>query len=277
LLRAIAFHCAGGDSLYSGAALLLACIAWRSLAPGRGTSVRAILALVSVLLILLSTAPLPIVMYVVWAASLIWWVKRPSRPVVGVLAACTAAAIGWEGWIALRPLPRVSREQAIAVVGDSLSTLQGYPDSDLSWPEYLRGEFAITNLAQPGATAADGLHQASEIPERTDVVIVFLGGNDLLGGTPSARYAEDFDRLLSQISRPGRQVYLVELPLIPLSYPYGWSLRQAAAKHGAVLVPRRVVANVLASETATSDGLHLTRQGARAMADSIWRRIGPAR
>ena len=67
----------------------------------------------------------------------------------------------------------------------------------------------------PGATAKSALKNCRDMPAQGGVVLVEIGGNDLLGGTPSPLFASDLDRLLAKVCQPGRTVLMFELPLPP--------------------------------------------------------------
>ena len=68
---------------------------------------------------------------------------------------------------------------------------------------------------------------------------------------------------------------MLELPLPPLRGAWGRIQREAAARHGAYLIPRRHFARILTPADATVDGLHLSETGHRRMAEMIWSYVGP--
>ncbi len=84
------------------------------------------------------------------------------------------------------------------------------------------------NLAVAGATARSALAQAARAADPNAVVLVEIGGNDLLGGTAVARFEQDLAALLTALTGPHRLVVMVELPLLPFSNGYGAAQRRVA-------------------------------------------------
>jgi lysophospholipase L1-like esterase len=131
------------------------------------------------------------------------------------------------------------------------------------------------NLSQPGAQVADALDWTKKLNAGDTLVLIEIGGNDLIAGTPTADFDYELKGLLQACVRPGRTVVMFELPLLPHRIGYGRSQRRLAAKYGVILIPKRYLVQVLAGEGATSDGLHLSAAGARQMADLVSRALAP--
>jgi acyl-CoA thioesterase-1 len=127
----------------------------------------------------------------------------------------------------------------------------------------------VVNLARPGATLKSGLVQARGISETDAVVLIELGGNDLLANTESGAFARQLDELLAAVCRPGDCVAMFELPLPPLYNAFGAAQRTLAAKHGVTLIPKRYLTAALGCKGGTIDGLHLSERGHRALAEAI--------
>ena len=54
------------------------------------------------------------------------------------------------------------------------------------------------------------------------MIVVEIGGNDILGGTPAKQFERDLDQLLSVLAvQENRQVLMFELPLPPFYNAYG--------------------------------------------------------
>jgi acyl-CoA thioesterase-1 len=114
------------------------------------------------------------------------------------------------------------------------------------------------------------------VVEPRSIVIAEIGGNDLLGSTTPEAFERDLDALLARMGSDGRTVLLLELPLPPGYNRFGQIQRGLAARHGALLVPKRVLMGVLASGGATLDSIHLSQAGHARMAETIWRIVWPA-
>ena len=102
----------------------------------------------------------------------------------------------------------------VHVIGDSLSAGIASEQEHL-WPNLLASEWhvPVRNHAQAGATTATAFHQAEEIDCDDGLVLIEIGGNDLLGGKDSRPIGVDLDRLLNRLSTPRRTLVMFELPV----------------------------------------------------------------
>jgi lysophospholipase L1-like esterase len=127
----------------------------------------------------------------------------------------------------------------------------------------------VHKLARAGAGVSDGVHQAEGIGRKGQCVFVELGGNDLLGSTRASDYAQGLERLLASLRADGHQVVMFEIPLVPFCNGFGRVQRVLAGRYEAQLIPKRILTRVMGMPGATSDGLHLSAKGHRALAQSI--------
>ena len=116
---------------------------------------------------------------------------------------------------------------------------------------------------------------AEKIAPGDRIVLVEIGGNDLLSGTASLEFERNLELLLSKLVLPGRTVVMFELPLLPNRIAYGRIQRRPASKYGVWLVPKRLLVEVLGGANATLDGLHLSQSGARQMALLVAKALSP--
>ncbi|MCI0357231.1 MAG: GDSL-type esterase/lipase family protein, partial [Planctomycetaceae bacterium] len=203
-----------------------------------------------------------------------------------------ATALIWLGIIALElPHQFAPRLEPLGspplwIIGDSATA--GLGSNERTWPDLLPESVEVHNLAQAGATTAMAVKsQANQITSDGGVVLIEIGGNDLLLEGGSARQFErDLDALLLQVcgsagaspSQAGasrRTVIMFELPLPPLCNEYGRIQRRLAARYGVRLIPKRVLIGVLAGGGATLDSIHLTNNGHQQMAGEVWAVISP--
>jgi lysophospholipase L1-like esterase len=163
----------------------------------------------------------------------------------------------------------------LVVLGDSISS--GIDSRVPPWPLVLQqtSGVSVTNLARPGAQVSEGLSMAEKLTPEDSVVLIEIGGNDLLMGVPSDEFGKALETLLSRVTAPGRTVVMFELPLLPNKIAYGQIQRRLAAKYGVSLIPKRCFTNVIGDSSATSDGLHLSDSGARGMAALVTRVLSP--
>lgn len=280
-----AFHIASGDSLYSGAALiacgLLSASCWSVRVV---TALGKTLALLGACLVLLSSASALVWGGIPLVLTVLGWVWLEGRPSVARkrLAYCKLALVvicigmlllelpqRWPG-----RLPQVKHDK-IYIVGDSISA--GIDVNKPNWPGLLQSQIQakIVNLAKPAATLDTGLKQASQIPDEACLVLIELGGNDLLSRGSARALGADLEKLLATLDRPGRTLAMFELPLLPGQFLVGRSQRAAAKAHHCYLIPKRFFAGVLASPEATVDGLHLSDHGNQAMAALVKDKLAP--
>ena len=163
-------------------------------------------------------------------------------------------------------------EQTIStllVVGDSVTA--GLNDDDDTWPRKLSRLAAIDVLdaSQPGATLRSARQQMSLLPDNTGLVMLEIGGNDLLEGLPVKQFDYDLEQLLREVVRSGRSIVMFELPLPPLCAAYGASQRRLATRHRVKLIPKRLFVSVLTTRGSTVDGIHLSDQGQAQMTAMI--------
>jgi lysophospholipase L1-like esterase len=283
-----AAHFASGNVLFTGVALLVAAVIWSSLSIQRPSiRRRTLLFYPAVVLIAASATPLPYWLYGVWFAVGTTWivlVRRANaagfRRLVRVAAVSTisicGAAVLWEVRTMFPPTLPVSKNATAYVVGDSVSAGMNDAPED-TWPAVMkrRCSLPVVNLSQAGGTARSALRQADQIDEGRAVVIIEIGGNDLLSGVTSEQFGSDLRRLLQEVCRPERRVLLMELPLPPFCNEYGRVQRELAAEFGCQMISKRTFVAVLAAPDGTVDSVHLSPKGHSLMADRMWNCIAP--
>jgi len=134
----------------------------------------------------------------------------------------------------------------------------------------------VQDLSHVGETAASALKRARQQTIDSPIVLVEIGGNDILGPTTTKQFARDLDALLSHLKLPGRQVAMFELPLPPFYHEFGRIQREVADRHQVLLIPKRVFLGLLAGNGATLDSIHLSQAGHQQMAQLVWEFIAPA-
>ncbi|WP_337174067.1 GDSL-type esterase/lipase family protein [Paludisphaera sp.] len=278
------FHVASGQAFFTGAACLIAvaCLsAW--ITRRRGRMARNVLIALGGLLVFVSATPLPPWLYLLLLiASLAWpavealgeWV--PSRLVVGgrlaFAAAWMSAALVELPYHRLPRLPRQPGRPVLGIIGDSLTA--GMEDREaVTWPRILADRHGVTvrDHSVAGAGVVSASRQAASVSPDERLVLLEIGGNDILGGTSPAEFEAGLARLLAEIRRPDRVVVMLELPLPPTYNAFGLAQRRLARQYGAILVPRRSLLGVLLQKDATLDSIHLSPGGHREMAISAWR------
>lgn len=278
------YHAYSGQLLFSTAALFLAVAAadlcgLLDVRP-RTRRVAGFLAVLAIPLAGLSGTPLPMILAIfALAATLAYGFigfgarsgLRYSLGFAAMVAVLIVCAVEVPYHLRRHPHLHPSR---LFVVGDSL-TSGGFGER-MTWPQLLGRNLGIpiTNLALPSETAAMALrNQVPLLParaQRDECVIIEIGGNDMFEGTPVDKFASALDGILTAARAGGqRTVILLELPLLPGGWQYGAIQRRLAAKHHALLAPKRILARVLLHRGNTSDGVHLLQQGHEALAGEV--------
>ncbi len=168
-------------------------------------------------------------------------------------------------WVVTPAVPRTA-SPTIGVIGDSVTA--GLNEDDITWPRLLAAQtgWQIHDASRQGATLRSARDQLARLPDDVDLLLMEIGGNDLLEGLDVGTFGRQFDELLAAAAKPGRTIDLWELPLPPLHAEYGRRQRAAARRHAVLLLPRRYFAAVLATQGATVDGIHLSADGQQQMA-----------
>jgi acyl-CoA thioesterase-1 len=276
-MNPIVYHVASGQSFFTGVVLLLlggffatrqGCL-WRRLAT--------LAVVLGVVAIAISSTPLPYWLLAICVlATIVWLVAIATQrwqgyATAGLCLAWSVAAV-WEASYLTMPRLPLNHAQAVTVIGDSVTAGTG-ETSITTWPALLASEhqLQVQDLSRVGIKTADAVKIIKQQPIKNPLVLVEIGGNDLLGGESASEFRDDLDALLGQLCSGNRQVVMLELPLMPLCGDFGRAQRSLAARHGVCLVPKRVFLSVLAADGATVDTIHLSAAGHQRMCDTLWR------
>jgi acyl-CoA thioesterase-1 len=284
-----ALYFASGDSLYLGSVLLLLAIVASPLLKRRWMLVpRNITSWVAVVLMVMASPPvfwlldaIFFAVFVVWfiasntaKLSATWVRLRWGAAVVLCLSVLALSACE----LAHRKMPLITGTPSdrLAVIGDSISS--GIDLSSPAWPAIFQQTtgIAVENFSRPGARIVDGRAMAEKIAPDDRVVLIEIGGNDLLSNTPSVEFGRNLDLLLSKLAASGRTIVMFELPLLPNRVAYGRIQRRLASKYGVWLIPKHYFVAVIGGSDATLDGLHLSQNGAHQMALLVAKVLFPA-
>jgi acyl-CoA thioesterase-1 len=282
LTRSLLFHIASGQAFFSGAAFLLLAIGLAFLSKKRWlTAARNILIGLGGSLIAISGTPLPGAQYAFLVVVLIVWLvgeSQSSRLRLWLVHTLRAAAIitCLSTVLAELPyhvMPRVPPlgHPILGVIGDSVTAGMGEPRVT-NWPGVLAQKHGIEirDHSRMGATVASARKQAAEIDQNERLILLEIGGNDLLGGTTPDDFEAELESLLTAVCRPGRVVVMLELPLPPGYNRFGLIQRSLSGKHRALLVPKRLLLGILQQAGTTLDTIHLSQEGHSRMADAVW-------
>jgi acyl-CoA thioesterase I len=277
-MNSAALYFASGDSLYPGALLLLLAIVASPFWLGGIRRFRSLATWVGFAMIVMACPPVPSWAVAVFLGSFFLWLiadHRSDTDSLWIRLRLTAAAI-LVLWLLAVPISEllhrrlpVLRGQAadhLVIVGDSISS--GIDPRTLAWPVFFQRltSIPVQNLSRPGAGVIEARTIATRIKPQDTLILIEIGGNDLLSDVPAAEFDQGLDSLLASLCLPGRTLVMFELPLLPHRLGFGQAQRRLAAKYGVFLIPKHCFTRVLDGADATSDGLHLSESGARRMA-----------
>ncbi|MGO9588663.1 MAG: SGNH/GDSL hydrolase family protein [Candidatus Acidiferrales bacterium] len=285
-MNRVALYFASGDSFYLGGALLpLAIVASPYLKRRWMLLPRNIVSWIALALMVMASPPFFWAVDVIFLAIFsLWFIASNTTKPSWVRLRLSAAVVLFLSVLALNaselahrrmPLITGTPSDHLVVIGDSISS--GIDLHSPAWPAAFARMTGIPvkNLAKPGAGVVEGRTMAGQITPGDHLVLIEIGGNDLLSGMSSVEFGRNLELLLSKLAMPGRTIVMFELPLLPNAIAYGRIQRRLASKYGVWLVPKHYFVHVIGSANATLDGLHLSENGARQMALLVAKVLSP--
>ncbi len=278
-MNPIALSFADGSVFFVGLVLVLACeLLMMRFRKRIAQTVLSLFVFLGIFFVALSATPLPGWIYLVWGSSIsIGFVlfrgnsvsKRSKTFSATAILLTTFSLCAVEVPYHFPPELSFPENGTIYVIGDSISAGVGL--NQQCWPTVLNetSPYRVVNLAQAGATVNNAIDQAKQITVPNSVVIVEIGGNDMLGGTDASLFRNKLEKLLSILRKNNHQVLILELPLFPFQNSYGDAQRSLARKYQYALLPKRYFTRVLGMHKGTIDGLHLSKEGHDEMAKII--------
>lgn len=278
-MNPIVLQLANGNLFFVGLVMIVAALFLRLRFEGRilGLVLR-IGYIAGIVFVIFSATPLPIWLYCLWfglcvaAALAVFSNKFSSQR--KMLLSCTVSLCSLVMCLVelpyhLSPTITASPKQPLFVVGDSISA--GISAKDRAWPVVLAdiSHFKVINLARPAATVETAMDQIAGIVGSNSLVLVEIGGNDLLGHTDNKTFHLQLDQLLGRLAAGNNQVVVFELPLFPFCNAFGKAQRNLARKYNVILIPKHYLTDVFGLKGGTVDGLHLSQKGHDALANSI--------
>jgi lysophospholipase L1-like esterase len=280
----IVYFIGGGGSFLPGAGLIALAVLGRGVFARRWIKILGIIiAILGIAMVVISAEAVSWWIYIIWGTSTLFWLFRDmfknrvlqrASDFTALAATFLAAftAISFQ----LRPtFPQVLFPR-MYVIGDSISAGIG-SEGGSTWPKLIGEEnhVRVIDLARAGSTIADATRHLKSEPLLDGLVLMEVGGNDIIGHASADQFGKDLDALAQEIRGQHRLVVMLELPLFPFDNAYGLAQRRIASHYGFILIPRRYFAQLLATPGATLDGIHLSATGQQRMAEMMWGFIRP--
>ena len=191
-----------------------------------------------------------------------------------LLVAVAAALAGLVAWLVLASGPAPARPtsgERIIAFGDSL--VQGVgasPGHDIVSVLSRRLGVPIVNAGRSGDTTGAALTRldSAVLSRNPRIVIVLLGGNDMLRRVPRATTFDNLDAIVSRIRARGAAVILVSVELGFGTGADGRAYEELASRTSSALV-RDILDGIFGRQALMSDGIHPNDRGYEIMADRI--------
>lgn len=162
----------------------------------------------------------------------------------------------------------------VVVLGDSIPA--GFGDGvEHAWPTLVARRLGahMVNLSVAGDTTAGGMARLDAVlAERPRLVVVELGGNDLLTRVGAGATKDHLDAIFTRIQQTGAMVAYVSVPA-PLAQDYDDAWVEACRQHGVWYV-RNVLRGIIGTPSLMYDSIHPNAAGHEQIADRMTDELG---
>ena len=177
-------------------------------------------------------------------------------------AACSNSSLS------LSPLPD---DAVILAFGDSITSGVGAPPGE-SYPEILQGLInrKVIKSGIPGETSGEGLVRlpGELATHRPKLVLLCLGGNDLLRRMDLEKTAGNVSRMVQMIRNSGAEVVIIGVPKPGLVLSTARFYKKIS-EDMRVPLEGSLLADILADSKLRADPIHPNREGYRLLAEGI--------
>lgn len=194
------------------------------------------------------------------------------RGVAGVAVAALAVFLVVRWFFPYRHVVNLSAPgDVIAVLGDSIPAGHGEGVGESrAWPALVARRLGvpIKNFSVPGDTTEKGLARLPEVlAERPRLVIVELGGNDMLGSVDVQAMQRNLVAIFSGIQKTGACVMYAAVPA-PMRAEYAEAWERACKENGVFYVPN-IMKGILSNRQWMGDTIHPNAAGQEVLADRM--------
>jgi len=185
-------------------------------------------------------------------------------------------------------LPSIAWSKQILVLGDSLSAAYGMP-AEKGWVSLLQQRIddqqpaiQVTNASISGETTSGGINRLPDLLQRyqPDLVLIELGANDGLRGTPLPMIRQNLVKLVQLVHEAGAEPMLVGVRLPPNygpRYSNGFFelFESVAQQYQIPRVPFLMEQVALDWNLMQSDGLHPNEAAQPKLLETVWPHLQP--
>jgi len=194
----------------------------------------------------------------------------------------------WVLFLLMLPSWAAASQCAVLIVGDSLSSGYGLANG-ASWVDRLDArlkkkapDWRVVNASVSGDTTQNGLQRLKPALNRQQPqgVLIELGGNDALRGTPPKVIRQNLVTMIRQAKAAGAWVALLEAPVLPnYGKPYANAVAklyvEVAREEKIIRVPCFVCGVGISAGLMQADGIHPNEKAQAKMLDAVWPYIQP--
>jgi lysophospholipase L1-like esterase len=166
---------------------------------------------------------------------------------------------------------KLSSSSIVVAFGDSLTSGTG-ASQDESYPSVLSKMIGcrVVNAGEAGEDTSSGLDRLPSVlkNERPELVILCMGGNDMLRGQDTSITVANLNAMISMVKDTGADVVLIGVPKPALLLKPAPFYQEIAVKHD-IPFSAQAVSNILSTPGLTSDPAHPNASGYRKLAESI--------
>ena len=187
------------------------------------------------------------------------------------------------------PQPGTQQTKTILIFGDSITAGYGLEESQ-AFPAILQEkidsldwDYRVINGGLSGDTSAGGLRRINwMLRTPVDVLVLELGGNDGLRGTPPTATKQNLQAIIDAVEaeNPEVSVILAGMQIPPnLGTEYTNQFKNVfpslAAENDALLIPFLLENVGGIPELNLPDGIHPTAEGHKIVAQNVWKILNP--
>jgi acyl-CoA thioesterase-1 len=175
----------------------------------------------------------------------------------------------------------------LVAFGDSLTAGYGL-ETGFSYPDFLQKDldrvglrYHVVNAGISGDTTSGGLARVDTVTQlKPAIVVLELGGNDGLRGTPLAATRSNLEQIIVVLQKTGARVVLAGITLPPNYGPdyiksFEAIYRDLAGKYKLPLIPFLLQGAVGVPGMMQADGIHATAKGNEVVASLVMRALKP--
>ncbi|MHB1402639.1 MAG: arylesterase [Thiobacillus sp.] len=168
-------------------------------------------------------------------------------------------------------LPKLDSHDVIVAFGDSLTHGSG-ASADTAYPAVLASltGLAVINAGVPGDTTASALQRLPEVlaEHQPRLVLLCLGGNDMLRKQPESATENNLRLLVQAIRASGAEVVLIGVPA-PKLFGGAPDFYARVAEDMGLPLEQDIFSDVLKDNRLKSDPIHANAAGYRVVAERL--------